>query len=174
MRTLRPAFCCSSQCDAAVLDWQSVNGVGRRNVSLDARPHPGPLPRGEGEQGSVPGKLVCVSRDPFILRPKTKGVRIARALPTILPLLGERAGVRASVPLTSFLAFVVLFCSLVAFTPHARASEAASGPEISVPKDLPRKEDHKLPERNWIDQTQTEADRKSRGCLECHSGSEPM
>ncbi len=31
-----------------------------------------------------------------------------------------------------------------------------------------------LPERNWIDQTQAQADVKSAGCLECHHGVEPM
>ena len=49
-----------------------------------------------------------------------------------------------------------------------------SGPEISVPRDLPRDEMHELPPRNRIDQTQEEAERKSRSCLECHAGSEPM
>jgi hypothetical protein len=49
---------------------------------------------------------------------------------------------------------------------------AASGPEISVPKDLPRDPAHQLPERNWIDQTPAEVARKSRGCLECHAGTD--
>jgi hypothetical protein len=31
-----------------------------------------------------------------------------------------------------------------------------------------------LPPRNWIDQTQREADAKSIGCLQCHQGVEPM
>jgi hypothetical protein len=31
-----------------------------------------------------------------------------------------------------------------------------------------------LPARNWIDQTQGEADAKSIGCLQCHQGVEPM
>src|SRR5438874_1140393 len=66
---------------------------------------------------------------------------------------------------------VPLVLSLIA---SARADSTASGPDISVPKDLPRDETHKLPERNWIDQTQEEAAGKSRGCLECHAGSEPM
>src|SRR6266550_3796473 len=66
---------------------------------------------------------------------------------------------------------VTLVLSLIA---SARADSTASGPDISVPKDLPRDETHKLPERNWIDQTQAEAAGKSRGCLECHTGSEPM
>jgi len=66
---------------------------------------------------------------------------------------------------------VPLALSLIA---SARADTPASGPEISVPKHLPRDESHQLPARNWIDQTEEEANRKSRGCLECHRGSEPM
>jgi hypothetical protein len=67
------------------------------------------------------------------------------------------------------------FVVLLAFASPLRAAESAgSGPEISVPKSLPREAAHKLPERNVIDQTREEADRKSRGCLECHAGSEPM
>lgn len=49
---------------------------------------------------------------------------------------------------------------------------AASGPEISVPKDLPPDPAHRLPPRNWIDQTPEEVARKSRGCLECHAGTD--
>jgi hypothetical protein len=66
---------------------------------------------------------------------------------------------------------VPLVLSLVA---AAHADTPASGPEISVPKQVPRDESHPLPARNWIDQTEEEANRKSRGCLECHRGSEPM
>src|SRR6266567_378754 len=58
----------------------------------------------------------------------------------------------------------VTVCLLMFTSPTSRAlaENSASGPEISVPKDLPRVETHRLPERNWIDQTQEEADRKSR------------
>jgi hypothetical protein len=72
-------------------------------------------------------------------------------------------------------AFYIL-CVQFVLSPLAstRADTAASGPEISVPKDLQLDETHKLLERNWIDQTDEEAGRKSRGCLECHVGSEPM
>jgi len=45
------------------------------------------------------------------------------------------------------------------------------GPAISVPIDEPR-EARKLPLRNWIDQTREEAHAKSRGCIECHKGSD--
>ncbi|HVR37061.1 MAG TPA: hypothetical protein VMS21_14550, partial [Methylomirabilota bacterium] len=56
----------------------------------------------------------------------------------------------------------------------ALAQNSAFGPPISVPRDLPRDATHRLPERNWIDQTRAEAARKSHGCLECHTGVEPM
>ena len=50
-----------------------------------------------------------------------------------------------------------------------------SGPEISVPKrSAARRTRTHCPSRNWIDQSQAEADKKSRGCLECHAGVEPM
>ena len=49
-----------------------------------------------------------------------------------------------------------------------------SGPAISVPKNLPAGPAHALPKPNWIDQSQLAADQKSRGCLECHLGVEPM
>ncbi len=54
------------------------------------------------------------------------------------------------------------------------AQSDGSGPQISVPKDLPRATAQSLPPPNWIDQSQADADKKSRGCLECHAGSEPM
>ncbi len=56
----------------------------------------------------------------------------------------------------------------------AEENPPGSGPEISVAKDLPSEAAHPLPARNLVDQTPTEADKKSRGCLECHAGSEPM
>jgi len=54
------------------------------------------------------------------------------------------------------------------------AQSDGSGPEISVPKNLPPDTTHVLPKPNWIDQSQADADKKSRGCLECHAGVEPM
>jgi hypothetical protein len=54
------------------------------------------------------------------------------------------------------------------------AQNDGSGPEISVPKNIPADTTHALPKPNWIDQSQAAADKKSRGCLECHKGSEPM
>ena len=54
------------------------------------------------------------------------------------------------------------------------ADDLGSGPEISVPKNLPPDTAHVFPKPNLIDQSQADADKKSRGCLECHLGVEPM
>jgi hypothetical protein len=54
------------------------------------------------------------------------------------------------------------------------AQSDGSGPEISVPKNPATGTAHVLPKPNWIDQSQVDADKKSRGCLECHAGVEPM
>jgi hypothetical protein len=53
------------------------------------------------------------------------------------------------------------------------AENAASGPPISIPPEA-LKVRARLPARNWIDQTPAEAQTKSAGCLQCHSGVEPM
>ena len=53
------------------------------------------------------------------------------------------------------------------------ASKDGYGPPISVPNQ-PSINRAALPPRNWIDQTQAEADAKSIGCLQCHHGVEPM
>jgi len=55
---------------------------------MNARPHPNPLPRGEGT--TTHGSRIF------------NDTRFVRSLTTILPLLGERAGVRAGVN-TNFL-----------------------------------------------------------------------
>ncbi len=49
-----------------------------------------------------------------------------------------------------------------------------SGPDISVPKNPPPGAAPAPPGPNRIDQPQDDADKKSRGCLECHAGVEPM
>ncbi len=54
------------------------------------------------------------------------------------------------------------------------AQSDGSGPAISVPKELPPNPAVRLPPPNWIDQSQAAADAKSRGCLQCHAGIEPM
>jgi hypothetical protein len=54
------------------------------------------------------------------------------------------------------------------------AQSDGSGPAISVPKDLPPTAATPLPPPNRIDQSLAEAGLKSRGCVECHAGIEPM
>src|SRR6266566_3338434 len=54
------------------------------------------------------------------------------------------------------------------------ASESGYGPPTSVPVERSAVARAALPPRNWIDQTQSEADAKSIGCMECHKGVEPM
>jgi hypothetical protein len=49
-----------------------------------------------------------------------------------------------------------------------------SGPLISVSNEPHAFSRAGLPARNWIDQTQAQADAKSVGCLQCHQGVEPM
>ncbi|MFZ3377619.1 MAG: hypothetical protein WA183_18895 [Chthoniobacterales bacterium] len=48
------------------------------------------------------------------------------------------------------------------------------GPPTSVPIERSTTARTTLPPRNWIDQTQAQADTKSVGCLQCHQGVEPM
>ncbi len=48
------------------------------------------------------------------------------------------------------------------------------GPVTSVGDGMARGGRKGLPARNWIDQTQAEANAKSSGCLSCHQGVEPM
>src|SRR6266850_2160317 len=54
------------------------------------------------------------------------------------------------------------------------ASEEGYGPATSTPVTRSTITRASLPPRNWIDQTQAEADRKSVGCLQCQQGVEPM
>ncbi len=54
------------------------------------------------------------------------------------------------------------------------AQSDGSGPVISVPKEPPPNAAVELPPPNRIDQSQADADWKSRGCLECHAGIESM
>src|SRR5260370_18217910 len=53
------------------------------------------------------------------------------------------------------------------------ASEEGYGPPTSVPATRSTITRASLPPRNWIDQTQPEADRKSVGCLQRRQGVEP-
>jgi hypothetical protein len=68
-----------------------------------------------------------------------------------------------------------LFFLLIFVGCEARAQESSGyGPPISVPVTRSTLNRVALPPRNWIDQTQAQADRKSVGCLQCHQGVEPM
>jgi hypothetical protein len=80
---------------------------------------------------------------------------------------------KTNLPLTLRLAALALAGWLAADLSLLAQSDG-SGPEISVPKNLPVDAAHTLPKSNWIDQSQADADKKSRGCLECHAGVEPM
>jgi hypothetical protein len=77
-----------------------------------------------------------------------------------------------SIRLISTTAVAVLFA---AARPSLAGNPAnGTGPEISVFEAQAYVTGDGLPKRNVIDQTSAEARLKSRGCLECHSGSEPM
>src|SRR5262245_62137920 len=67
-----------------------------------------------------------------------------------------------------------IWCFFGAWNSVIGASEEGYGPSTSVPVERSMIGRAVLPPRNWIDQTQREADAKSIGCLECHLGVEPM
>ncbi len=75
----------------------------RQRHALYARPHPGPLPRGEGEVARVIGKFAhrsCSRRFSAVCankRTMAGHFKAASDRQMILPLLGERAGVRVVV-----------------------------------------------------------------------------
>jgi hypothetical protein len=81
---------------------QTGSALREMNV-VYARPHPGPLPRGEGEARRTLRKIVHhnFGRRHAVVRagrlPTIRGNHIAYDRRMILPLLGERAGVRAVV-----------------------------------------------------------------------------
>ncbi len=63
---------------------------------------------------------------------------------------------------------VFLSCDVIA------QDSSGYGPATSIPITRSTIAGTPLPPRNWIDQTQAEADRKSVGCLQCHQAVEPM
>ena len=63
----------------------------------------------------------------------------------------------------------VLFLLLSAGVAHAQDT-----PPTSVSPDVPVTHGVPAPPRNWVDQTQAQADAKSVGCNQCHAGVEPM
>ncbi|HEY6229215.1 MAG TPA: hypothetical protein VI282_19010, partial [Verrucomicrobiae bacterium] len=69
----------------------------------------------------------------------------------------------------------IVFIMLAAATASSPfAATPGSGPEISVPRDVPSDHTRAMPERNRVDQTREEAAKKSAGCLQCHTGIESM
>src|SRR5262245_18258292 len=71
----------------------------------------------------------------------------------------------------------VLLALAYAVVADAMAQETISsgyGAPTSIPVERSMIARAPLPPRNWIDQTQAQADAKSIGCLECHHGVEPM
>src|SRR5688572_30871976 len=71
------------------------------------------------------------------------------------------------------LAACLLAVHFLQAAPHHSQFDAAFGPALSVPRQVPNSATNRTP-RNRIDQTLTEARAKSRGCLECHGGIEEM
>jgi hypothetical protein len=72
---------------------------------------------------------------------------------------------------------IVTFVTLLVLGKDSVALEVSTsgyGPPTSVPVETSTITRAALPPRNWIDQTQREADAKSIGCLQCHQGVEPM
>ena len=67
---------------------------------------------------------------------------------------------------------LVTWTFLVSLSFALGASSSPSGPEISVPLSPPSAPARPLPKSNWIDQSPEEALLKSRGCLECHAGTD--
>ena len=90
---------------AGVEEEAEVRNVMAVRVGSLTRPHPGPLPQGEGECGGARGgigRAPCYRRLLLIhgrARRYIWSVRPARARRAFLPLLGERVGVTAAVPL---------------------------------------------------------------------------
>ncbi|MGH8094569.1 MAG: hypothetical protein ACREIF_14040 [Chthoniobacterales bacterium] len=67
-----------------------------------------------------------------------------------------------------------LFFFLLSHPGNAQTPSSGYGPPTAVPPSLSVTHPVARPPRNWIDQTQAEADAKSAGCNECHSGIESM
>ena len=70
--------------------------------------------------------------------------------------------------------FVFLLCIPPSLAAQELATTSGYGPSTSVPVERSMTRSAPLPPRNWIDQTQGEADAKSIGCLQCHQQVEPM
>src|SRR5712691_6074865 len=69
--------------------------------------------------------------------------------------------------------FFFFFLCLSSLT-NAQDSTSGYGPPTAVPPNESVTYSAARPPRNWIDQTQAQADAKSAGCNQCHHGIEPM
>jgi hypothetical protein len=69
---------------------------------------------------------------------------------------------------------LALACAVVANAVGQETISSGYGPPTSVRVETSITARAALPPRNWIDQTQAQADAKSIGCLQCHQGVEPM
>ncbi len=69
---------------------------------------------------------------------------------------------------------ILPFLLLLLTSPAFAQSPTGYGPPTSVSPNASITRAAARPPRNWIDQTQAEADAKSDGCLQCHRGVEPM
>ena len=85
--------------------------------------------------------------------------------PRLLPLNVERWTLNVG----RFLLF--FFLSSLA---NAQDSTSGYGPPTAVPPTISITRSVARPPRNWIDQSQAQADAKSAGCNQCHNGIEPM
>ncbi|MBA3963783.1 MAG: hypothetical protein H0X40_18040 [Chthoniobacterales bacterium] len=64
---------------------------------------------------------------------------------------------------------------LLSVSAHAQdLTTTGYGPPTAIPPNEYNTHPAARPPRNWIDQSQTEADAKSDSCLQCHRGVEPM
>jgi hypothetical protein len=72
--------------------------------------------------------------------------------------------------------FPILFFLLLvlSFPTKNHAQESGYGPPTAVSPTAAVTTPAARPPRNWIDQTQSQADAKSAGCNQCHNGIEPM
>ena len=69
----------------------------------------------------------------------------------------------------------LIFTFVLVLVCHAQIQESTGyGPPTFVPVERSTIAPVTLPPRNWIDQTQAQADAKSIGCRECHAGVESM
>ena len=96
--------------------------------------------------------------------------------PHLLPLNVERWTLnclpREFFGVKRFLPLLLLFS--LSTLANAQDSTSGYGPPTAISPNESMTAPVALPPRNWIDQTQSQADAKSAGCNECHNAIEPM